>query len=170
MLAMEYVYIGRFFNTYALKGEIKVSIDTDFIKERYKKGSKVYILKDDIYHPFIVERYREYKGDLIVKFKDIDDINDIEMYKGHDIYKAKEDIKPLKKGEYYFSDLVGLDVYDKDIKIGKVIEVIEGPAYNFIKLKKEDGKTNLVPFIDNFIEDVDLKKGCIKIKVIEGLL
>ncbi len=167
---MEYVYIGKYLNTYALKGEIRVSIDTDFIKERYKKGSKVYLLKDDVYHPFVVERYREYKGDLIVKFKDINDINDIEMYKGLDLYKAKADISPLKDGEYYFSDLIGLAVYDQDVMVGKVIEVTEGPAYNFIRIQKVDGIVRLVPFIGHFIEKVDLEDRYIRIRTVEGLL
>ena len=156
-------------NTFALKGEVKVSIDTDFVSERYKKGSTVYILDSEGYRPFVVEHYRPYKGNLIVKFKDHDDINDIERYKGNDIYKAKADIEPLADGGYYFNDLIGLDVYD-DKKLGEVIDVEEGVRYNLLRVKKIEGGVSLIPFIPVFIQDVDLKEKRIYIKMIEGLL
>ena len=156
-------------NTFALKGEVKVSIDTDFVSERYKKGSTVYILDSEGYRPFVVEHYRSYKGNLIVKFKDHDDINDIERYKGNDIYKAKADIEPLADGGYYFNDLIGLDVYD-DKKLGEVIDVEEGVRYNLLRVKKIEGGVSLIPFIPVFIQDVDLKEKRIYIKMIEGLL
>lgn len=166
---MKYVYIGKYLNTYALKGEIKVSVDTDFIKERYQKGSTVYLKKDNTYTPYTVERYRLYKGNLIVKFEDIDDINDIEHLKGAMIYKSSQDIKPLGDGNYYFSDIIGLDVYT-DRKIGQVIAIESGAAYNFMRIKKDDGESTLVPFIKRFIKKVDLDENKIYIDVIEGLV
>ena len=104
---MEYVTIGKIVNTFGIRGEVKVDSYTDFEKERFKKDSTVYIGEEHL--PLQVAGYRQHKGFLLVCFKDHEDINLIERFKGKMIYKSKEDIKPLKKGEYYFSDLMGLN-------------------------------------------------------------
>ena len=166
---MEYVTIGKILNTFGIKGELKVDIYTDFVKDRFKKGSTVYV--GEKYLPFTVEGYRIHKGFLLVKFKDHEDINLVEKYKNMFIYKAKDDIKPLKEGEYYFSDLKDLDVYVEDKKVGTVISVETGSRNNNLRvLKDEDNKEYLIPFIPVFIKNVDLKKRRIDINWIEGLL
>ncbi|MCR5095706.1 MAG: ribosome maturation factor RimM [Erysipelotrichaceae bacterium] len=166
---MEYVVIGKIVNTFGIKGELKVYSYTDFVKERFKKGSKVYL--SEKYLPFEVNSCREHKGFLLVSFKDHEDINLVEKYKNMLIYKAKEDIKPLKKGEYYFSDLRDLEVYVEGEKIGRVKIVEEGIRSNNLRIVKyADEKEYLVPFLDVFIEKVDLENKRIDIVKMEGLL
>ena len=167
---MEYVNIGKIVNTFGIKGELKIASYTDFVEERFKKGTEVYIGEDHI--PFTVAHHREHKGFLLVAFKDNEDINLVEKYKGMMIFKSKDDIKPLKKGEYYFSDLKDLDVYVEDEYVGKVLNVEEGVRNNNLRiLKKADGKQYLVPFLmDIFIENVDLKEKRIDVVKMEGLI
>lgn len=166
---MEYVLIGKIVNTFGIRGELKVDSYTDFVKERFKKGSTVYI--GEKHEPFIVNGYRQHKGFLLVSFKDHEDINLVEKYKNMMLYKAKEDIHKLKKGEYYFSDLKDLDVYVDDKKIGKVLQVEEGIAANNLRvLKDEDRKEYLVPFLPVFIRNVDLDEKRIDVIQMEGLL
>ena len=166
---MEYVLIGKILNTFGIQGELKVASYTDFIDERFKKNSKVYIGEDHI--EFIVKSCRTHKGFLLVQFKDFEDINLVEKYKNMFIYKDKKDIKPLQKGEYYFSDLKNLDVYVENELIGKVIKVEEGIKNNNLRiLKNEDNKEYLVPFLPNFIMNVDLDKSRIDVIKMKGLL
>ena len=87
------------------------------------------------------------------------------------VYKAKEDIKPLKKGEYYFSDLMDLDVFVEGRLKGRVLKVEEGIRNNNLRIRKEeDGKECLVPFLPVFIEKVDLKEKRIDVVKMDGLL
>ena len=166
---MEYVTIGKILNTFGIKGELKVDVYTDFLKDRFKKGSTVYV--GDDYLPFVVESYREHKGFLLLQFKDNNDINLVEKYKGLYLYKSKDDIKPLKDGEYYFSDLKNLDVYVDDKIVGKVINVEQGLRNNNLRvLKNEDNKEYLIPYLPVFIKEVNLKENRISINWIEGLI
>ncbi|MBO4918550.1 MAG: 16S rRNA processing protein RimM [Erysipelotrichaceae bacterium] len=166
---MEFVEIGKIVNTFGIRGELKVAAYTDFVSERFKKGSVVYVSEEHV--PFTVKSFKEHKGFLLVLFQDNEDINLVEKYKNALIYKAKEDIKPLKKGEYFFSDLIGLDVYvDNELK-GRVLKVEEGIRSNNLRIRKEeDGKECLVPFLPVFIENVDLEKKRIDVVKMEGLL
>ncbi len=166
---MEYVVIGKILNTFGIKGELKADAYTDFVEERFKKDSTVYIGEEHV--PFVMRSYRMHKGFYLLSFKDVDDINLVEKYKGMLLYKAKSDIHKLKEGEYYFSDLKDLDVYVDDKKIGKVLQVEEGIAANNLRvLKDEDRKEYLVPFLPVFIRNVDLDEKRIDVIQMEGLL
>ena len=166
---MEFVEIGKILNTFGIKGELKVASNSDFVEERYKKGSLVYVGEQHI--PFKVKSVRTHKGFLLVLFEDNEDINLVEKYKNMFIYKSKDDIKPLKDGEYYFSDLRDLDVYVDNKYVGKVLKVEEGISSNNLRiLKQEDNKQYLVPFLPVFIKNVDLDNNRIDIVYMEGLL
>ena len=166
---MDYVIIGKIINTFGIKGELKVDSCTDFVKERFAKGSTVYVGEE--YLPFTVLNCRSHKGFLLVSFKDHEDINLVGKYKNRFIYKAKKDISPLKEGEYYFSDLRDLDVYVDDEKIGKVLRVEEGIRSNNLRILKDvDKKEYLVPFLAVFVENVDLDNKRIDIRKMEGLI
>ena len=54
---------------------------------------------------------RFFKQLAIVKFKGIDNINDIERYKGCSLYVTREDAIPLEEDEYYIADLQGMQMY-----------------------------------------------------------
>ena len=164
---MEYVLLGKIVNTFGIKGELKIDSFTDFPDERYKIGSKIYVGENK--EEFIVNKYHFHKGFLLLQFKDNEDINLIEKYKGKHIYKSKDDIKPLKEGEYYFSDLKGLDVMLNNSKIGIVLNVEKGISSNYLRIKAND-KEKLVPYLPVFIEKVDIENKQIFIKNIDGLL
>lgn len=166
---MDYVIIGKIINYFGLKGEVKVDNCSDFINDRYKVGSIVYIGKD--YKAFTIRSFRIHKGYVMISFDNYPDLTSIENLglKQAYIYKAIKDIKPLKQGEYYFKDLVNLDVYVNDSKVGYIKEVEPGKAYNFLRVIK-DNKEYLVPNIKQFVLNIDLSKNRIDIVDMEGLL
>ena len=164
---MEFVKIGKIINTFGIRGELKVDYSTDFIDDRFKKDSIVYVGEDK--KPFVMKNHHMHKGFLLISFVDNEDINLVEKYKNMYIYKSKDDIKPLKDGEYYFSDLKDLDVCVNDKLVGKVLRVEEGIRNNNLRIKVNDGE-RLVPFLPPFIDSVDLDNKKIVIHNIEGLL
>lgn len=164
---MEYILIGKIVNTHGINGSLKVEIYTDFIKERFMKGSKIYIKSKNEYLEFEVNSANMHKNNLLITLKDHLNINLVEKYKGLEIYKNKADIKPLKDG-YYFSDLKDLDIIVDDKIIGKVLYVEEGLAHNNLRVKVDD-KEVLIPFVKAFIKEVDLNKHYIIINYMEGL-
>ena len=169
---MDYICIGKIVNTHGIKGELKIQSYSDFDAERYKKGNTVYIQFENNYLPFIVKTFRTHKGHSLVSFEEYSNINDVEKYKNSFIYISKEDRKPLKNGKFYRDQLVDLDAVDgMNHQIGKVLSVEETKgAQNNIRIQKEDGTEFLVPYIPEFIKEVDLEKQVIVIAMQEGLL
>ncbi len=169
---MKYICIGKIVNTHGIKGELKIQSYSDFDVERYKKGNTVYINYENQYLPFIVKTFRIHKGHSLVSFEEYSNINDVEKYKEHMIYISEQERKPLKNGQYYRNQIVGLIAKDANGNtLGNVISVEETTgAQNNIRIQTDDKQEFLVPYIPEFIQSVDLEKQTIVILMQEGLL
>ena len=166
---MKYLEVGKIITTHGIKGEVKVSITTSSPLERFKKGNTLYGLFDKEYKEIKIDTYRLHQGFALISFNGITNINDVLDYVGKTIYVNKDDLKELDQDNFYYDDLIGLDAYDNDEKIGEVVDVMEVPQGAILVIKTKE-KEALVPFVSEFIEDVDLKEGKIFINPIEGLL
>ena len=101
----------------------------------------------------------------MVKFDDINDINDAIIFKGDEVFIKRED---LDIDGYVDEDIIGLKVYDDDKLIGKVNSIIKNKQE--ILVVKNKNKNYLIPFVDEFIKNIDLDKKILIINTIEGLL
>lgn len=159
--------IGKITNTHGIKGEVKIFNMSDF--NRFSVGKEIYMMQKQDKICFVIERVRAQKNILIVKFKGIDDINQIELYKGFDLYSDESITNELEEDDYHYSELVDLVVYDQENHhLGKVISIIPVPQGHLLEIETLDGKKSLVPFNQAFVEKV--LEDRIIIKPIEGLL
>ena len=120
--------IGVITSTHGLKGEVKVFPTTDDL-DRFKILKKCFIRtpKEDIW----VEKStcKFFKNMVILSFKEFKDINEIEKYKGCDLYVDREDAVPLKEDEYYISDVLGMEIITEDgEKLGVLEDVMQTAA------------------------------------------
>ena len=162
--------VGVIANTHGIRGEVKVFPTTDE-KERFKDLKKVILDMGKEQKVLEIQSVRFFKNLVILKFKGIDNINDIEMYKGKDLLVTREDAVPLEEGEYFIADLLDLDVYsDEDEKIGVLYDVMQTGANDVYVVKTEEGKEILLPAIDECILDIYLEESRMTVHIMEGLL
>lgn len=167
-----YVIAGKVINVRGLKGELKIFSTTDFAKERYKKGSNVFL-----YNPttekrekITIQSFKQMGGFDYVVAKEIDSVEKADLYRGYIVQIAREDLGKLRSDEYYYFQLIGCEVFDsKQVLLGVVIEIMDNGAQKLLRVNKED-KTRLIPFIDPFLKTVDVANKKIIIQEIEGLL
>ena len=161
-----YYLVGRIINTHGIKGELKIINESSF--DRFKKGNILYILKDNKYEEIKISSVRYHQNFVLITINDLNNINDVLKYVGLDIYTDKHEA--LEEGHYYFDDLIGCNVFDEDNnEIGIVGDIIDNQSQSILEIKTKN-KTSLVPFVEEFIKDVDLDNKKIIIHVIEGLL
>ena len=157
---MDYVLIGKIVNTHGIKGEIRILSDFKYKSDVFKIGNNIYIGKDKIKET--INSYRIHKSYDMITLKGINDINDVLKYKGLDVYINRSE---FKFDGIIYEDLIGMEVYSKDKLIGTVDEVIKSSAHPIIKVGK-----SMIPFIDEFILNVDNDNKRIDINEIEGLI
>lgn len=125
-----------------------------------------YIKKDGDYKEIVINSHRHHKNYDLITFNNIKNINDVLEYVGSEIY-VTHDYKDLQDNEYYYEDLISKKVYDTDNNyLGVVKDIREVPQGIILEVKNE--KTFLVPFVSEFIKDIEDDK--IIINVIEGLI
>lgn len=160
---MKLLKVGKIVNTFGIKGELKVLSDSDFVNERFKVGNTIYV---DEKTPLTISAFRIHKDNVLIKVNNINDINDVEHYKNLEVYVDQDTVQQLDD-DFYLFQLENLDVYEGNQQIGKVIEVFK-PAQTILRIKLDDREI-MLPFVDAFIERVDLDLKRVYITMIEGL-
>lgn len=162
--------VGAITQTHGIRGEVKVFPTTDDAK-RFKKLKEVILDTGKEEVTLEIESVKFFKQFVILKFKGFDNINDIERYKGKNLYVTRENAVKLKRDEYFIADLIGLKVYDEDDQyLGILTNVIETGANDVYEVKFEDGKEVLFPAIKQCILDVDMENRKMIVHIMEGLL
>lgn len=161
--------VGVITSTHGIKGEVKVFPTTDNVK-RFKKNMEIILDTGKENIQLTVESVKFFKQFVILKFKGIDNINDIEKYKTKSLYVTRANAVRLRKDEYFIADLLGVDVWeDNDEKLGVLKDVIETGANDVYAITLEDGKELLIPAIKECILDVDVENRKMTVHVMDGL-
>lgn len=171
---MNYYNVGKIVNTQGLKGEVRVISITDFPDKRFKIGQTVFakLPKKNELVSLTIDGARKHKGFILLHFKDHPSINDVEYLKPSELKIDQNSLSSddLKPGEYYYHQIIGLNVIDPEgNQIGKVKEILSPGANDVWVVEREDQQDLLLPKIDSVITNVDLDKGEITADVPEGL-
>lgn len=166
--------VGRIVNTFGIKGQLKVIADTDFPQERFAVGESLSILKDEqILKVVTVETAQLHKGTYLIGFKEFENINQVEQYKGCWLAIEPQQQQELEEDEFYHHQIIGLEVVTTEgMILGKVKEILALGSNDVwvVQRNRPKLKDALIPFIDDVVKQVDLNKGIATIELMEGLI
>ena len=162
--------VGIITSTHGVRGEVKVYPTTDDPR-RFRRLKEVVLDPGKEKMNLEIEGVKFFKQFVILKFKGLDNINDIEKYRQKSLYVTRKNAVRLQRDEYFIADLIGLKVQDEDGKeLGTVKDVIETGANDVYEVEMADGKSLLLPAIKQCILNVDVENGTMQVHVLEGLL
>lgn len=162
--------VGIITSTHGVRGEVKVYPTTDNPR-RFRRLKEVVLDTGKEKMNLEIEGVKFFKQFVILKFKGLDNINDIEKYRQKSLYVTRKNAVRLQRDEYFIADLIGLKVQDEDGKeLGTVKDVIETGANDVYEVEMADGKSLLLPAIKQCILNVDVENGTMQVYVLEGLL
>ena len=154
---MNLINIGKYVNTHGIKGEIRIISNFSRKDLIFKPNVCIYINNKE----YIIESYRQHKIYDMVKLKDINNINDIEHLKNSYVYVNKDIIDC----DYLIEDLVDYKVMYLDNEY-IIIRIDENKKYKIIVLSNNC----MIPFIDEFIDNIDSNNKIIYLKNVGGLI
>lgn len=161
--------VGVITSTHGVRGEVKVFPTTDD-PARFKKLKNVVLDTGKEMIDLEVAGVKFFKNMVIVKFKGIDNINDVEKYRQKSLYVTRENAVKLKKNEYFIADLIGLAAKsDEGEDLGILSDVLQTGANDVYVLSKEGNDDILLPAIRECVKEVDLDNGEITVHLLPGL-
>lgn len=165
-----YLRVGVISSTHGIRGEVKVYPTTDDVT-RFKSLKEVILDTGKEYRTLEIQGVRYFKNMVILKFKGIDTINEIEKYKGKDLLVTRENALPLEEGEFYIYDIIDSTVVTEDgEELGVLAEILETGANDVYVVKTKEGKELLLPSIKECILDINLEEKRITVHLMDGLL
>ena len=169
-MKQDYFEVGQIVNTFGIKGFVKVNPLTDDSK-RFEELESVFVVKNKELIEMKIEEIKYHKNMVLIKFKEIEDINMAEKYKGCYIKIKRENAKKLPKDTYFIADLIGLPVYDESGNLlGKVDDIYNNKSHDIYVVKDELGKQILLPSTKEVIKQVDIDNERIVVHLIDGLV
>ncbi|RPF56016.1 16S rRNA processing protein RimM [Aquisalibacillus elongatus] len=169
----QFFNVGKIVNTHGVKGEVRVIPITDF-EERFEPGSTLYLFQhdqDQEPRKLVVSSHRKHKQFELLTFEGLENINDVESFKGSVLKIPESDLFELYESEFYFHEIIGCDVYNTDgDSIGKIKEILQPGANDVWVIERKGKKDALVPYIESVVKDVDIEGGKVIIEEMEGLL
>ncbi len=165
----EFLQVGVISSTHGIRGEVKVFPTTDD-PARFKKLKNVLLDTGRERLELEVQSVKFFKQFVIVKFRGIDNINDIEKYKGKSLLVPREDAVELGEDEYYIADLMGMEVFTEEGRFGVLKDVMETGANEVYIIDSDEHGEVLVPAIHDCILDVNIEEKVMKIRLLDGLV
>ncbi len=162
--------VGVISSTHGVRGEVKVFPTTDDAL-RFKSLKKVILDTGKEQLPLEIQNVKFFKQFVILKFKGIDNINDIERYKHCPLLIERENAVPLEENEHFIADMIGMQVVTEDGEVfGTLKDVMETGANDVYIIDSKAHGEVLLPAIRECILDVDEEEGKMTVHLMDGLI
>ena len=140
----EKILIAKIQAHQGLNGLLKIYSYSESI-EKFSKYKYFFVLNNKKYIRLDVEDSLINKS-IKIKFKNFNSREDSNDYIGKDIYISEDQLDKLKENQFYWNDLIGLNVYlDNEEKIGVVADMIETGSNDVLVIKGDN--EILIPYI-----------------------
>lgn len=169
-MSQEFIVIGKVVSTQGNKGEVNVLPLTDSIN-RFKKLDTVFLGNNHGKTIIDIEKIRIRKDMVILKVKDIENIEEAKTIVGSFLEVERKNAVKLSKDTYFIFEIIGLEVYDENnLFLGKVENVISTGSNDVYIVKGKNKQELFIPAIREVVKDINLEKKRITIKIVDGLI
>ena len=163
-------YLGKIVRKYSFKGELLVKLDTDE-PELYGDMDSVLIEVRGSLIPFFIESSQFHKSDLLrIKLEDVNDEAEADALLKADLYLPLDFLPELDDDQFYFHEVIGFEVLDKNFGVVGTINSINDQTAQPLFVISREGREILIPMNDDFIKNVDRKNKKLHIQVPDGLI
>src|SRR6478752_2994121 len=161
--------VGQIVKAHGVKGEIVVDLDAHHADSLLELES-VYVEINQKLIPFFIDDISVSDKRAIIKFEDIDSIEDTKSLMKKEIYASKEELPEPDEEKFFYEELIGFKVIDKSKEeVGHVIDFIERTGQDLLIID-HNGKEVYIPIDVAIILDADRKNKILSTDLPEGLL
>jgi len=152
----DFLVVGKLRRAHGVKGEIPLELYSQML-ELLAPEQVVFIGESHI--PYTIEKTRWKQNLLLIKLMGISDRTNVSKLTNELVYVQRSQLPGLEEGEFYYHQLIGLRVYDRnDIFLGVLREILKTNANDVYVIKNDDGDEVLIPAIEDMILDIDIEQ------------
>lgn len=156
----KWIAMGYVKGAFGVKGWVKVAAGTEYA-DSLLDYPVWQLSKDGVSRSYTLENGQVAGDELQVKFAEIGDRDAAQLLRGYTIEIKRSDFAPAEEGEYYWADLIGLTVCNRQNELlGTVSGLMETGAHDVLIVDGEHGR-KLIPFVEHYIDSVDTEQGSI---------
>lgn len=161
--------VGVITSPHGVRGEVKVFPTTDD-PARFKKLKQVILDDGKNQREMEIMSVKFFKNLVILKFKGLEDRNEVERLRQAKLMVTREHAVKLKKDEYFIADLMDMAVVtDEGEALGHISDVLQTGANDVYVISREGTPDLLVPAIRDCIKQVDTEQGLMTVHLLPGL-
>lgn len=163
----ELLRVGKIVRGFGIKGEVKVSILTDFPQKRFKTGNILIFKLDTVQKELVLKSVRYHQNHVLLSFEGYDDLSAVEALGLGELFIRTDDLP--KDGTIYAYQYYDCQVYDQNGQLrGMVVDVLTQGPQLLLRVKTESRET-LIPVVDAFIIKRDFETSTLVVNWMEGL-
>jgi len=166
---MSWIELGVIAKPHGVQGEIRVHV---FNPESTMLAqlAEVFLIGEEGEEPALVEIESTRQGPkaLLMRLAGVRSREDVEALRGYTLCVPREALPELAEGEYYHADLIGLEALDGDEAVGKVVDVIDYPSAECLKIQRPEGYIE-VPMLPRWLDRVDVEAGKVHLKDLDDI-
>jgi len=161
--------MGRVVKTWGLRGHVKLASYAES-PDIFQRVRELYLWKGGRPLSLTVEEARPHQGQVLLKFRGRDRVEDVEDLRGETICMHKQDLDPLQPGEYYWFQLIGMEVKtDAGEDMGTLREILTTGGHD-VYVVRRGGREWLVPATREVVVAVDPATNRMTVRPLEGMM
>lgn len=161
--------VARIGKPHGIRGEVTVQVLTDAPEERFVQGAVFHVVDGPV-KQLTVSSARWNKAILLLSFEEIVDRNTAETLRQARLEFDTADEEEETSDQWYEHELVDLNVIHNGEQIGVITELRTGTAQDLLVFKDRNDEEVYLPFVEEFVPEVDIEAGTITITPPAGLL
>jgi len=160
----EFFEIGKIVNVHGIKGEVKIYPYTNNVD---LFSNLKYLIFNNKENKIISTRM--HKNMILVLFENVTNRNEAEKLVNVSVFIKREDATPLEEGAHYIRDLIGCIIYENNIILGEMVDIIETGS-NDVYVVQSEKREILIPALKSVVKKIDIKNKKIDVILPEGLI
>jgi 16S rRNA processing protein RimM len=161
---VSWIELGVVARPHGVSGELRVHVfnpDSTLLQEL----AEVFLIGEEDGEPALVEVLSSRPGPkaLLMRLRGVESREDAEALRGYTLCVPRQALPELEEGEYYHADLIGLEAFHGDEPVGEVLDVVDYPSAECLKIARPGGYIE-VPMLPQWLERIDLEAGKVYLK------
>jgi 16S rRNA processing protein RimM len=167
--SVSWIELGVVARPHGVTGEIRVHVFNP--ESTLLRGlAEVFLIGEEDEEPALVDivSTRQSPKALLMRLAGVGSLEDADGLRGYKLCVPREALPELEQGEFYHADLIGLEAFEGDISIGHVIEVVDYPSAECLKIQRPSGFLE-VPMLPQWLDRVDVEGGKVHLKGLDDI-